>query len=91
MDAITLRGKPKTKLMKKKPSMRTFDSVLPSAPARSIQVWQILIGKAMSRQTITYQGLAKLMFKSGRGAGVLGPHRSPQLPRRRCPVQSFQQ
>jgi hypothetical protein len=39
-------------------------------PARAVQAWQILVGKAMNRQTVTYQGLSRLMF--GRdAAGVL--------------------
>jgi hypothetical protein len=44
----------------------------PSAkhPARAVQAWQILVGRAMNRQTITYLGLSKLMY--GRAAaGVL--------------------
>jgi len=39
-------------------------------PARAVQCWQILVGKAMNRQTVTYQGLAGLMFQR-RAAGVL--------------------
>ena len=40
-------------------------------PARALQAWQILIGKAMNRQTITYEGLSWLMYQ-GKAAGVLG-------------------
>lgn len=32
-------------------------------PARAVQAWQILISKAMNRQTITYEGLSLLMYK----------------------------
>ncbi|MBI3443943.1 MAG: hypothetical protein HY055_00890 [Magnetospirillum sp.] len=39
-------------------------------PARALQAWQILIGKAMNRQTITYKGLSKLMYGKP-AAGVL--------------------
>lgn len=41
--------------------MRRFN---PSAtrPERAVQAWQILVGLAMNRQTITYKGLAELMF-----------------------------
>ena len=49
--------------------MRTFN---PSSkrPARAVQAWQILVGKAMNRQTVTYEGLSKLMFGK-QAAGVL--------------------
>jgi hypothetical protein len=49
--------------------MRTFN---PSAehPARAVQAWQILVGKAMNRQTVTYQGLSILMYEK-EAAGVL--------------------
>ena len=39
-------------------------------PARAVQAWQILIGKAMNRQTVTYEGLSRLMYGK-RAAGVL--------------------
>jgi hypothetical protein len=39
-------------------------------PARAVQAWQILVGKAMNRQTVTYQGLSKLMYQKD-AAGVL--------------------
>jgi hypothetical protein len=29
-----------------------------SHPARAVQCWQILVGKAMNRQTVTYEGLS---------------------------------
>ncbi len=32
-------------------------------PARAVQAWQILVGKAMNRQTITYEGLSRLMYQ----------------------------
>jgi hypothetical protein len=44
-------------------------------PARAVQAWQILVGKAMNRQTVTYEGLSKLMYgKEAAGvlAGILG-------------------
>jgi len=43
--------------------------------ARAVQTWQILIGKAMNRQTVTYEGLSELMYgKQAAGvlAGILG-------------------
>jgi hypothetical protein len=54
--------------------MRTFN---PSAshPERAAQAWQILVGMAMNRQTITYGGLAKLMYRReapGVLASILG-------------------
>jgi len=49
--------------------MKTFN---PTAehPARAVQAWQILVGKAMNRQTVTYKGLSKLMYGK-EAAGVL--------------------
>ena len=49
--------------------MRSFN---PSAThaARAVQAWQILVGKAMNRQTITYEGLSRLMYGKD-AAGVL--------------------
>jgi hypothetical protein len=44
-------------------------------PARAVQAWQILISKAMNRQTMTYEGLSRLMYgKDAAGvlAGILG-------------------
>ena len=44
-------------------------------PARAVQAWQILVGKAMNRQTVTYEGLSVLMYvKEAAGvlAGILG-------------------
>ena len=32
-------------------------------PARAVQAWQILVGAAMNRQTLTYKGLAQLMYQ----------------------------
>jgi hypothetical protein len=53
---------------------KTFN---PSAghPARALQAWQILVGMAMNRQTVTYSGLSKLMYgklASGVLASILG-------------------
>jgi hypothetical protein len=39
-------------------------------PVRAVQAWQILVGKAMNRQTVTYEGLSLLMYRR-RAAGVL--------------------
>lgn len=39
-------------------------------PARAVQAWQILISRAMNRQTITYEGLSRLMYQK-RAPGVL--------------------
>ena len=41
-----------------------------SHPHRAVQAWQILVGMAMNRQTVTYQGLSKLMYGK-EAAGVL--------------------
>lgn len=49
--------------------MRTFNPSS-SHSARAVQCWQILVGKAMNRQTVTYEGLGELMFQR-RAAGVL--------------------
>ncbi|UOF13020.1 hypothetical protein IEQ11_14755 [Lysobacter capsici] len=49
--------------------MRKFN---PSSnhPDRALQAWQILISAAMSRQTLTYKGLSRLMYQKD-AAGVL--------------------
>jgi hypothetical protein len=39
-------------------------------PARAVQAWQILVSAAMNRQTLTYKGLAKLMYQR-KAQGVL--------------------
>jgi hypothetical protein len=39
-------------------------------PARAVQAWQILVGKAINRQTVTYEGLSVLMYRK-KAAGVL--------------------
>lgn len=39
-------------------------------PERALQAWQILVGAAMNRQTLTYKGLSQLMYKKD-AAGVL--------------------
>ena len=39
-------------------------------PARAVQAWQILVGKATNRQTITYLELSRLMYKKD-AQGVL--------------------
>lgn len=49
--------------------MHTFNPTS-AHPARAVQAWQILVGKAMNRQTVTYQGLSRLMYRKN-AAGVL--------------------
>jgi putative restriction endonuclease len=44
----------------------------PTLPSRALQIWQILVGKAHNRQTMTYGQLADLLGFAG--AGVLGNH-----------------
>ena len=39
-------------------------------PDRALQAWQILVGAAVSRQTLTYKGLSQLMYQKN-AAGVL--------------------
>lgn len=39
-------------------------------PDRAVQAWQVLIGAAANRQTLTYEGLSELMYKK-KAAGVL--------------------
>lgn len=39
-------------------------------PTRAVQAWQILVGMAKNRQTVTYEGLSTLMFGE-KAAGVL--------------------
>jgi hypothetical protein len=39
-------------------------------PARAVQAWQILVGKAMNRQTVTYELLSQIMYGK-QAAGVL--------------------
>jgi hypothetical protein len=41
-----------------------------SNPERALQAWQILIGNAMRRQTVTYLGLSREMYQKD-AAGVL--------------------
>jgi hypothetical protein len=49
--------------------MLSFFHDNPTHPTRALQIWQILIGKAHARQTLTYGMLAHLLgFK---GAGTL--------------------
>lgn len=43
---------------------------------RALQIWQILVGLAMHRQTITYRELSNLMFHKN-AMGVLGPMLEP--------------
>ncbi|WP_323144857.1 hypothetical protein [Massilia phyllosphaerae] len=39
-------------------------------PARALQAWVILVGAAMNRQTLTYEGLSVKMYKK-KAVGVL--------------------
>ena len=49
--------------------MRRFNPTAKN-PDRAIQAWLILASSAMNRQTLTYDGLGKLMYQR-RAAGVL--------------------
>ena len=49
--------------------MRTFNPTS-KHPMRAQQAWMILVGAAMSRQTLTYKGLSHLMYNKD-AAGVL--------------------
>ena len=49
--------------------MRQFNPKA-TRPARAVQAWQILVGKAMNQQRVTYETLGKLMFQ-GKAEGVL--------------------
>ncbi len=49
--------------------MKTFNPSS-SHPKRAVQAWQILVGAAMHRQTLTYNGLSLLMYKKP-AAGVM--------------------
>ena len=54
--------------------MRTFDSIR-TVESRAVQIWQILVGLAYNRQTVTYEKLSKLLeFK---GAGTMGQFLEP--------------
>lgn len=52
-----------------KKTTRTFNPTS-THPARAVQAWQILVGKAMNRQTVTYEGLSLLMYGK-KAQGVL--------------------
>ena len=49
--------------------MKTFNPTSVH-PDRAVQAWQILVGRAMSRQTLTYLGLSQLMYQKN-ASGVL--------------------
>src|SRR5229473_2245008 len=49
--------------------MKTFNPTSEN-PARAVQAWQILVSRAMNRQTMTYEGLSELMYGK-QAAGVL--------------------
>ena len=49
--------------------MRLFNPKA-TRPARAVQAWQILLGKAMNYQRVNYEILGKLMFQ-GKAEGVL--------------------
>ena len=42
--------------------MKLFNPSSPH-PARAVQAWQILVGRAMNRHTITYEELSRLMYQ----------------------------
>jgi hypothetical protein len=46
-------------------------------PNRALQIWQILIGKAHNRQTMTYGQLAEVMGYEG--AGIMGDRLGPVM------------
>jgi len=54
--------------------MKTFDSIR-TVESRAVQIWQILVGLAYNRQTITYEKLSKLLRYKGPGTmgHVLNP------------------
>ncbi len=54
--------------------MKTFDSIR-AVESRAVQIWQILVGLAYNRQTITYEKLSKLLKYKGPGTigHVLNP------------------
>src|SRR5256885_16260214 len=49
--------------------MKTFNPTSERS-ARAVQAWQILVGKAMNRQTLTYDDLSVLMYEK-HAPGVL--------------------
>ena len=54
--------------------MKTFSSN-PTVESRAIQIWQILVGLAYNRQTLTYEKLSRLLgFK---GSGTMGQFLNP--------------
>ncbi|MGB6874026.1 MAG: hypothetical protein WBE46_07860 [Dehalococcoidia bacterium] len=54
--------------------MKTFNSIR-TVESRAVQIWQILVGLAYNRQTITYEKLSGLLgFK---GAGTMGQFLDP--------------
>jgi hypothetical protein len=59
-------------MKRKKPDSLNVARFNPSSthPLRAVQAWQILIGCAFNRQTITYGSLATLMYER-KAAGVL--------------------
>lgn len=50
--------------------MKRFFNPSSPHPVRAVQAWQILVGMAMRRQTITYEALSDLMYKK-KAQGVL--------------------
>jgi len=46
--------------------MKTFDSIR-TVESRAVQIWQILVGLAYNRQTITYEKLSRLLGFKGAG------------------------
>ena len=56
--------------------MKTFDSIR-TVESRAVQIWQILVGLAYNRQTITYEKLSRLLgFKR---PGTMGQFLNPLM------------
>ena len=58
-----------TPSLAEKPTVKHFNPSTTHS-ARAVQTWQILVGKAMNRQTVTYEGLSEIIFRK-KAAGVL--------------------
>lgn len=58
-----------TMVAEREATMKTFNPTS-KHPARAVQAWQILVGMAKNRETVTYEGLSELMYQR-KAAGVL--------------------
>jgi hypothetical protein len=58
-----------TMVAERQATVKTFNPTSKN-PARAVQAWQILVGMAKNRQTVTYEGLSELMYQK-KAAGVL--------------------